>query len=89
MILVHVEHTHRVAGLLATQYHFCIKSRTQYVVYTGSEIKYIALSKAQGHKSFACSTHDHLNIKCILLTNVEMPTVVGILTFINRCEYNH
>ena len=32
-------------------------------------------------KLFACSTR--LSLKFILLTNVKMPTVVGILTFIS------
>ena len=33
-------------------------------------------------KTFSCSTQ--LSMKCILLLNVKMPTIVGILTFINR-----
>ena len=33
-------------------------------------------------KLFSCSTQ--LCVKLILLINVKMPTIVGILTFINR-----
>ena len=32
-------------------------------------------------KLFPCSTQ--LSMKCILLINVKMPTIVGILTFIS------
>ena len=33
------------------------------------------------HKSFSCSTH--LSMEFIMLTNVQMPTIVGILTFMS------
>ena len=36
-------------------------------------------------KFFSCSTQ--LRIKFILLINVKMPTIVGILTFISRINY--
>ena len=36
-------------------------------------------------KLFSCSAQ--LRLKFILLLNVKMPTVVGILTFINRINY--
>ena len=36
-------------------------------------------------KLFSCSTQ--LRLKLILLINVKMPTIVGILTFISRINY--
>ena len=36
-------------------------------------------------KPFSCSAQ--LRLKFILLINVEMPTIVGILTFISRINY--
>ena len=36
-------------------------------------------------KLFSCSTQ--LSLKFILLINVKMPTIVGILTFISRINY--
>ena len=39
-------------------------------------------TRPQGYKTFSCSTQ--LSTKFILLTNVKMPTIVGILTFISR-----
>ena len=36
-------------------------------------------------KLFLCSTQ--LRLKSILLINVKMPTIVGILTFISRINY--
>ena len=39
----------------------------------------------RGYKTFSCSTQ--LSLKFILLINVKMPTIVGILTFISRRNY--
>ena len=36
-------------------------------------------------KLFSCSTQ--LRLKFILLINVKMPTIVGILTFMSRINY--
>ena len=36
-------------------------------------------------KPFSCSAQ--LRLKCILLINVKMPTIVGILIFISRINY--
>ena len=36
-------------------------------------------------KLFSCSTQ--LSLKFILLINVKMPTIVGILTFMSRINY--
>ena len=37
-------------------------------------------------KLFSCSAQ--LRLKFILLINVKMPTIVGILTFMSRINYN-
>ena len=39
----------------------------------------------RGHKLFSCSTQ--LSMKFFLLINIKMPTVVGILIFINRKNF--
>ena len=39
----------------------------------------------EGIKLFSCSTQ--LRLKFILLINVEMPTIVNILTFMSRVNY--
>ena len=39
----------------------------------------------QGYKTFSCATR--LKLKFILLINVKMPTIVGILTFMSRINY--
>ena len=42
--------------------------------------------QAQGVKKLFFSCSNQLNMKFILLINVKMPTIVGILTFINRIK---
>ena len=44
-------------------------------LYTGPKVR----------KHFSCSTQ--LRLKFILLINVKMPTIVGILTFMSRINY--
>ena len=39
-------------------------------------------TRHRGYKIFSCSAK--LSMKCFLLINVKMPTIVGILTFISR-----
>ena len=39
-------------------------------------------NRPQGYKTFSCSTQ--LSMKFFLLINVKMPTIVGVLTFMNR-----
>ena len=39
---------------------------------------------ARGYETFSCSTQ--LSMAIILLINLKMPTIVDILTFINRID---
>ena len=62
---------------LLLQYMWCFKSITCW-----TQTFKMFESWPWGCKTFSCSTQ--LSVKFILLINVKMPTIVGILTFINR-----
>ena len=47
--------------------------------------KYVYFGWPEVMKLFSCSTQ--LCLKFILLINVKMPTIVGILTFMSRINY--